>query len=168
MRAVSPRDRRSRSRAIALTAAGDVSTPRLEISSLVDVAFLLLTFFLLTATLDPREADLGLTMAVPMPRPITDAENVVVPEDCRIVIDASGVVHCDEDVIETDPASRDLPHLFRHLESIRLADEMSRPTMPTRVFIDAADEVSGQRLVDVMNCLAKAGVTNVMLEGFRD
>ncbi len=165
MRSVPIRFTSRRSRAIALTAAGEVSEPRLELSSLVDVAFLLLTFFLLTSTLDPKEADIGITM---VPFADTPAKNVVVPEDCRISIDAGGVVRCGESIVEANPDSRRLDQLFRHLESIRLADTMSRTETPTRVIVEAADEVSGQRLVDVMNCLARAGMTNVVLEGFRD
>lgn len=167
MRAVPNRTSARRSRAVALSAAGDQTDPKLELSSLVDVAFLLLTFFLLTSTLEKREADLALTLS-PFPGILTPDQNVVIPEDCRIEVAADGVVRCDEIIVDADADSRDLPNLLRHVESLRAADRMSGRATATRIIVNAADEVPSQRLVDVMNCLTKAGVTNVVLEGFLD
>lgn len=167
MRAVPNRTYSRRSRAVALSAAGDQSDPKLELSSLVDVAFLLLTFFLLTSTLEKQEADIALKLS-PFPKVLTPDQNVVIPEDCLIEITADGVVRCDEAIVDADADSRDLPNLLRHVESIRAADRMSGRESSTRIIVNAADEVPSQRLVDVMNCLTKAGVSNVVLEGFRD
>ncbi len=140
--------------------------PRLELSSLVDVAFLLLTYFILTSTLDPREADLGLSMRPPPI--ISPPENEVFPEMTKVAITADGFVWCDEVLMETDPDHRDLPQLLVRLREVRTANLMIREGSSHVVSVSAADAVPGQRLVDVMNCLAKAGIGEVMLEGFVD
>ncbi len=138
--------------------------PRLDLSSLVDVAFLLLAFFVLTATLDPREADLRLALSLPVV--IEQPKAVVIPDDSRIEIDADGRVWCDEQLMGADMARRDLPALYQHLRAVRFANESSRQGHPFRVVVASHDEVSGQRFVDVLNCLAKAGISQVSLDGF--
>ena len=47
--------------------AEEESDPALDISSLIDVCFLLLIYFLVTSTITPRETDLGMALPSPMP-----------------------------------------------------------------------------------------------------
>ncbi|MCB1232419.1 MAG: biopolymer transporter ExbD [Verrucomicrobiae bacterium] len=165
-RAVSNRSTARRSRALALARANEVPSPRLDLSSLVDVAFLLLTFFVLTSTLDPKETDIAIHMS--LPGIITPPKTEVIPENVHLRIDEKGVVWCEDVAMDANAGERDLPVLFRHLKDIRLANEMIREGEAVRVFIDADDAVSSQRLVDVMNCLAAVGLSEVTLEGFVD
>ena len=41
--------------------------PELDISSLIDVCFLLLIYFLVTSTITPRETDLGMSLPAANP-----------------------------------------------------------------------------------------------------
>ena len=43
------------------------SEPELDISSLIDVCFLLLIYFLVTSTITPREQDLGMSLPAANP-----------------------------------------------------------------------------------------------------
>lgn len=166
-RAVSRRSTARRSRALALARANEVPSPRLDLSSLVDVAFLLLTFFVLTSTLDPKETDLAFHFSS-VPAFLTPSESEVIPEDVHIRIDEMESVWCEDIVMDANPAERELPNLLRHLKDISLANEMSQKGDAVRVFINADDAASSQRLVDVMNCLAAVGMSEVTLEGFVD
>lgn len=148
----------------ARTVSAGTESPRLELSSLVDVAFLLLTFFLLTSTLDPREADLGLRM---IPGSVAVPQTPFIPEVVRVEIKADGSIWCNQDQME--PSGQKGRHLPTLLARLRLETEVSGMISggaESLVEITAADGVSGQRLMDVMDCVTEAGVTNVALTGF--
>ncbi len=170
MRGVSIRSSaKIRARAIALR---ESHAPGLEMSSLVDVAFLLLTFFILTSTLDPREADLGLSLTPQVPKGLTEPIYVVTQDPTRIRIAADGVVWCNDEAVATDVRSRHLPGLLTQLRTIKAAEVAMAYgrglSDGLKVEVSADDQVSGQRFVDVMNCLAEAGIDSVALEGFRE
>jgi biopolymer transport protein ExbD len=68
--------------------AAEDSEPALDISSLIDVCFLLLIYFLVTSTIKPRESDLG--MALPAANPSTEQPDI---DPLFIKIEASGAIY---------------------------------------------------------------------------
>lgn len=131
--------------------------PVLDISSLIDVGFLLLIYFLVTSTLEPREADLATTMPGHPDAPLVDP-TIDIP---RIVVDSVGNVSMESEVLETNPDARTLVVLDDRLRTWVEAWSITSEKSPL-VELDVDDAVSGQRFVDVMNCLAGAGITNVV------
>lgn len=135
----------------------------LDISSLIDVSFLLLIYFLITSTLEPRESDLGLTM--PDERKGKAVERFL-PDSPYIEVDASGVVIMDQEVLDTDVSSSHLAmledRLITFLEAYRVYDPVQSPSVQLKV----DDSVSGQRFIDVVNCLSGLGIDRISLEGF--
>ena len=138
--------------------------PGLDMSSMIDISFLLLVFFLVTSTLDPRESDLALTM------PTKESTNSI-PLDIdllQINVDAHGQILLDTEVLDRDVSDRERPLLLDRLktyaESARVMS--SEPT----VVISADDASSGQRFVDVLNALAheKVAIRKVTIAGFRE
>ena len=136
--------------------------PRLDMSSMIDISFLLLVFFLVTSTLDPKESDLALTMP-------TEKSKTPIPVDIdlmQINVDAQGQILLDDEVLGRDLESRELPLLVERLviyvDSARVM--RSEPT----VVIAADDASNGQRFVDVLNALAheKVSIKNVTIAGF--
>lgn len=144
-----------------------VGAPPLELSSLVDVAFLLLAFFLLTSTIDPREADLGFQVS-PIPEIFTEATAGVQPEPCVVELDAIGEVWCDGERVGIPGQPGDLDGLRAKLEEVHAVNRMTAGGPALVVVVRAADEAKGQRFVDVMNCLAEMEIDSVRLEGFLD
>lgn len=134
--------------------------PSLTISALIDVSFLLLIYFLAVATLDKREADLGLAL------PANQGDSSVPIDSFDIAIDDRGVISLHNDVLESDPAARRLPALAERLREYKEAAALSGQS--TLVVIDADDASKGQRLVDVLNCLAEAGIKEVTMRGFAE
>jgi biopolymer transport protein ExbD len=132
--------------------------PELNISSLIDVCFLLLVYFLVTTTLQKRETDLDLRMAGDEPV----AERLPI-EPLLIRIDASGAVYTGprfrEMLLDTDPDIRDLPLLSQQLELYASASRSS--SIQPLVQISADDEASQQRVIDVLNALAGKGISNI-------
>ena len=130
--------------------------PSLEIASLIDICFLLLIYFIVTSTITPRESDLG--MALPTPG---DSASVI--ESIVIRIEASGEILTGTGAgvqpMDSDPDARDLPLLTSHLELVLAASRAAASTPVVR--IEADDQATQQRVIDVLNALAGVQITSV-------
>jgi biopolymer transport protein ExbD len=132
--------------------------PGLDISSLIDVCFLLLIYFLVTSTITPRESDLGLALPGD-----PDGRQAPEIEPLYIQIEAGGQIYSGVDagrqVMDSDPASRDLPLLGSHLEMYAGAARAANSTPVVK--IEASDEATQQRVIDVLNALAAVNIRSV-------
>ena len=136
---------------------GDEEDPELDISPLIDVAFLLLIYFLVTTTLQKSEADLSLTLPG-----IDKSDSKEVKIDQMLIkVDSSGSVIVNEEISDSDPNDRDLPNLTDRLK--RYAASCVVANTEPQIIIECADEAEGQRFVDVLNVCAKAEIKNVSL-----
>ena len=133
-------------------------------SSLIDVSFLLLIYFLITSTLDPKEADLVSSIKPERPTVVEGG----MPSPISIGISADGIVSVDGEVLDADVTRRELPNLREKLNWARQAFQLSNPTGSYGVIVRADNEATGQRFIDVMNCLAETGINNVALDGFTE
>lgn len=117
-----------------------------DMSSLVDLSFLLLVFFLVTTTLLAKEQDLP--MAVPtegMPgdtKPIT----IRVEADDRVVLHPGQTF---QEEVAGSATGHDLEGLKERLAMLRLGNR--------GVQLDVMDGASYQRFVDVLSCLRGEG-----------
>lgn len=137
--------------------------PGLDMSSLIDVSFLLLIYFLVTSTLDPREADLGITMPT-KDSDTSTPENVI--DYLTIKVNSFGHIVVNEEVLDTDPRTRETPLL---LDRLRTYVKTAQLTQSEPIVIIAADDSSkSQRFVDVLNALSdhKVAIENVTITGF--
>ena len=138
--------------------------PGLDVSSLIDVSFLLLIYFLVTSTLDPREADLGITMPTEHSKSSTP-KNVI--DHMTIEVNSFGHIVVNEEVLDTDSGTRETPLL---LDRLRTYVKTAELTQSEPIVIIAADDASkGQRFVDVLNALTdhKVAIENVTISGFK-
>jgi biopolymer transport protein ExbD len=134
-----------------------VDDPQTDVSSLVDVSFLLLIFFLVTSTILKRENDLPLTL----PNPGVTTAIPALP--LWIAIAADGTVSLGRDdgamVVADSSAGSSLEELSVHL---KIARDASLPdSLP--VVMHVADHAAQQRFIDVLNCLAGVGIANVTM-----
>lgn len=136
---------------------GNEQEPELDISPLIDVAFLLLIYFLVTTTLQKSEADLSLTL----PGVEKQDSREVKIDQMMVKIDASGIIMVNEEVSDSEPENRDLPNLTERLS--RYSAAASVANTETQVIIDCDPEAVGQRFIDVLNVCAKADIKNVSL-----
>jgi biopolymer transport protein ExbD len=139
----------------------DAEEPTLDMSSLIDVSFLLLIYFVATSTLQPAEADIQMTL------PTTDqANSSKVPiDEARIQLTGTGIVKYNDDIVDSDPSQRELPGLKVALERYNAVAKSSGDKQPV-VILSAEDSAKSQRFLDVLNTLAEVGLTNVTLSGF--
>jgi len=135
--------------------------PGLDMSSLIDVSFLLLIYFITTSTLQPKEADLGMTL------PTSDSSNSsqVEIDQMSITLNGQGMVIVNDQVLDTDINSRSLPLLKDALSQYKAAADLSED-QPV-VILSADDSAKGQRFVDVLNTIAEVDISNVTLAGFK-
>lgn len=126
----------------------------LDITPMIDMTFLLLVYFMSTASLMKSEADLGIRL----PGMVQQAQAVDMPDEQIVEISANGDVFLNGRRYD-DAVSRELPQLAATLARYRVAAGGTRNE--AMVTIAAADDTSHQRVVDVMNACAAAGIRSV-------
>lgn len=128
--------------------------PSLNMSSMIDVSFLLLIFFLLSAFQRPIEADLSMTLSCNIHhQPISCIDPMV------ISILADGNIMTDGVILDTDIKRRDLPQLEGKLKQYKAAADLLS-TNPY-LLLNVSNDAQWQRHVDVLNSLVKVGIKNI-------
>lgn len=134
------------------------SDPALDISSLIDVCFLLLIYFIVTSSITKRESDLG--MSLPASNPSTELPKI---EPMLIRIDSNGAISVGtgsmQQPMDSDPGVRDLPLLKAQLDLYGNTARASNATPLVQIYADS--DCTQQRVVDVLNALAGAGINAV-------
>lgn len=125
---------------------------------MIDMVFLLLVFFMVSAKPVQPERDIPMGL----PGQVAQAETVDIPDEARVFIEPSGQVVLNEQNLDT-PGSTDLPELRAVLIRFRLSAENARSE--ALVTLAPHDAVPHQRLVDVLNACAEAGIKGVSLAG---
>lgn len=130
----------------------------LDVSSLVDVCFLLLIYFIVTSTIVPQERDLGLGLpgAIRTERQPAFSPMAVRINDEGAVVAGSGDA---QRVLDSDPDRRELPGLVSQLILYRDAARSASDTPSIQLHVD--ENVRQQRLIDVLNAFAAAGIGTV-------
>lgn len=134
------------------------ANPALDISSLIDVCFLLLIYFLVTSTITPRESDLG--MALPAASASTEQPEI---DPMFIRIEANGAIYTgtgpSQLAMDTDTSVRELPLLRGQLETYASAARAANSKPLVQIYADG--EATQQRVIDVLNALAGVQINAV-------
>ncbi len=130
-----------------------IEEPALDMSSLIDVSFLLLIYFLVTSTLEPRESDLSMEM----PTDSGKASSIQI-DPLKIRLTAAGQITIAEQVMADDAQME--AELDRYKQ---LTDATDKQPL---VIVASDDDAKQQRFVDLMNALARVGITTITLSGF--
>ncbi len=125
---------------------------------MIDMVFLLLVFFMVSAKPVRPERDIPMGL----PGQVAQEEAVEIPDEARVAIEPSGQVVLNERQLDS-PGSAGLPELRAVLTRFRLSAESARSE--ALVTLAPHDEVPHQRLVDVLNACAEAGIKGVTLAG---
>ena len=124
----------------------------LQIAPLIDVVFLLLIYFMVTASLIKKEADISFML----PANVNQTEAIDMPIEVMIEIAAGGDVAVEGVIF---PASdSELLSLATRLIEFRQAAASSGSELIVNIAPD--DEVFHSRIIDVMNACAIAKVRN--------
>ena len=126
----------------------------LQIAPMIDVCFLLLFFYILTSKPVNPEADMNMTL----PGTVPQEESMEIPDEQRISIQEDGQVILN-DLPMDNPQNRGLPSLLKTL--VRFKETADANKSEPLVTVDAADGSHHQRIVDVLNVCARAGIQGV-------
>jgi len=132
--------------------------PKLEISSLIDICFLLLIYFLVTSTLVPRETDLDMRLPAQVQ---SEAQPDIEPLFIRL--DSNGTIFTGtgaaQQVLDSNPDERGVPLLSAQLELYATAARGANSNPLVQIYADG--NASQQRVIDVLNALAKVEISSV-------
>ncbi len=125
----------------------------LQIAPLIDVVFLLLIYFMVTASLIKKEGDIAFVLPANIP-----AEKMVdIPVEVLIELAADGAVRVEG--LTFRPDDHLLDELVQHLQGLR---QMARSQQsPFFVNLIPSSETIHDRVIDVMDACAAAGVKNL-------
>lgn len=134
----------------------DEANPALDISSLIDVCFLLLIYFLVATTIQKKEMDIKMNLPVPVANPLPSEIEPLV-----ITIHQNGMISTGTNaslmIMDTDPDSREVPVLSQFLK-------LYGQTQKTPVVqLHVENEAMQQRVMDVLNALVGAGIQHVAI-----
>jgi biopolymer transport protein ExbD len=132
----------------------DVQTVEMQMGPMIDMVFLLLVFFMVTAKPIKQESDINLGL----PGTVSQEETVDIPDEQRITIRADGQVILNDQPMDS-LASEELPTLLATLKRFKEAADANKSE--ALITIQADDGAKHQRIVNVLNVCAKAKITGV-------
>lgn len=146
--------------------APDEDEPGLDISSLIDVCFLLLIYFLVTTQIVKKEQELSTALPAVAP---SDTPPDLAP--MLILLEANGSVSIKNEsgvveLIESNADARKLPNLSQRLELHKSAADVASQKALVQIRVDG-DAVQ-QRVTDVLNALAGAKITEITFTDLLD
>jgi biopolymer transport protein ExbD len=126
----------------------------LQIAPLIDVVFLLLIYFMVSSTLKRTEADLTLAL----PGSVSTSTEVEIPDEQIIEVQADGAIILNNKIYAALDKS-DLAGLEYTL--LRYSQAAALSKSKAMITIAAEDDAVHERVVDVLNACAGAGIKNV-------
>ncbi len=133
----------------------------MQMGPMIDMVFLLLVFFMVTAKPVKPEADIS----IGLPGQVSQEEALDIPDEQRIVILESGQVVLNDQSLGS-PGDRALDELVFVLKRFKQAAERSRSE--ALVTLAPEDAVRHQRIVDVLNACAVAEIKGVTFAAGQD
>lgn len=126
----------------------------LPIAPMIDMVFLLLTYFMVTASIEKQEADLAFSL----PAMVKQSEPVEFPDELIVEIDADGRAQINGYAYD-DPDAATFAKLAATLSRYRESSEAagSKP----RVTVAPSDATPHESVVRVMDACARGGVKSV-------
>ena len=128
--------------------------PFIPMAPMIDVVFLLLIYFMVSASLHRQEADISFQL----PGVVEQSEPLEMPDEQVVEISAQGQVVVNDYAYDSPGAAR-----FIELASMlkRYQEASNSTRTEARVTIAPDDSVTHQTIVKVMDACALAGIENV-------
>ncbi len=128
--------------------------PQIQIAPMIDCVFLLLIYFMVSATLEKQEADLSFQL----PGTVEQTEAVEMPDEQIIEIDDTGQVIVNDYTYDS-PESRRFIELAAMLTRFKEASNANKTD--AIVTISPADLTSHETIVKVMDACSVADIDSV-------
>ncbi|GAB4165371.1 MAG: biopolymer transporter ExbD [Terrimicrobiaceae bacterium] len=132
----------------------DLQTVEMQMGPMIDMVFLLLVFFMVTAKPVKQESDINMSL----PGTVPQEESLDIPDEQRIVVLANGDVVLN-DLTIAPAGDTSLGALVGTLKRFKESADANKTDALVTIAPD--DGSRHQRIVDVLNACARAGITGV-------
>ncbi len=132
------------------------SNDKYDLTSMIDVVFLLLIYFMFLPI--KQEADLRMSLPIPAETPPEEIDPEKLPSEHLVRIEPNGYVYINNQLVDRK-MSGSMPELTSILARLKFSSD--RLGVNTIVLIDADDESPHQRTIDVLDSCAVAGIEMV-------
>lgn len=137
------------------------TTPGFQIAPMIDVVFVILLFFMVKAG-DIQTETAHVTR---LPSDIYQGSPVQIPDEIAITVTEDGQVYLNDDPFDT-PDSTSLQQLAGNLSALKhSADYLGAEV---RVLVQAEEQAKYQRVIDVMDALQQAKISEVSFASLGD
>jgi biopolymer transport protein ExbD len=132
----------------------DVQTVEMQMGPMIDMVFLLLVFFMVSAKPVKQESDIN----IGLPGTVAQEEALEIPDEQRIQIQPNGQVVLNDQPMDS-PASAEMPALLSTLKRFKESADSNKTE--ALITIDVDDAADHERIVQVLNACAQAKITGV-------
>lgn len=138
------------------TVEGEQVNMGFQIAPMIDVVFVIMLFFMVMAGAVKVERELKTTL--PGVAPATPTNEPQPPDEITVTVEETGAVTLNEEEFDT-PEDKKLPNFTATLMRLKMeADSRNAKVMVT---IQAEEQARYERVIDVLNAMAKAKISNV-------
>jgi len=130
----------------------------LQIAPMIDVCFLLLFFYILTSKPVKQESD----MTMSLPGTVPQEQTLEIPDEQRLLIQDNGQIVLNDLPLDSIESS-ELPTLLSTLKRFKESADANKSE--ALITLDVSDNAIHQRVVDVLNACAMAGIQGVTFAG---
>lgn len=127
-----------------------------QIAPMIDVVFVIMLFFMVMAGAVKVERELKTTLPGMAPANLDSPQEM--PDEIVVTVEETGAVTLNEEEFDT-PESKDLPNFTSTL--VLLKQEADNRGAKVLVTIEAEEQAKYERVIDVLNSMAKAKISNV-------
>ena len=127
-----------------------------QIAPMIDVVFVIMLFFMVMAGAVKVERELKTSLPGLAPANLDKPQEM--PDEIVVSVEETGVVTLNEEEFDT-PESKELPNFTSTL--LLLKQEADNRGAKVIVTIEAEEQAKYDRVIDVLNSMAKAKISNV-------
>ena len=127
-----------------------------QIAPMIDVVFVIMLFFMVMAGAVKVERELKTSLPGMAPPNLDKPQEM--PDEIVVTVEETGVVTLNEEEFDT-PENKELPNFTSTL--LLLKQEADNRGAKVLVTIEAEEQAKYERVIDVLNSMAKAKISNV-------
>ncbi|MEY4569639.1 MAG: hypothetical protein RLZZ398_1078 [Verrucomicrobiota bacterium] len=128
-----------------------------QIAPMIDVVFVILLFFIVQAS-DIQVENAHVTK---LPGTVELKDGIVTPDEIAVRVEDDGQVYLNDDPLDT-PEAKNLPELASNLNQLRESSDASKTQVLVTIY--ANDLARYERVVDVLDALSRAKISNVSFQ----
>jgi biopolymer transport protein ExbD len=130
------------------------SNPGFQIAPMIDVVFVIMLFFMVMAGAVKVEHELKTTL----PGNAETSKELELPDEVTIGISETGEITLNEDPVGAS-GDKLLENLYNQMKQLGQAAEQSKTKL--LITVQAEENARYDRVINVLDCLAKANISNV-------